>query len=604
MVSELRSENQLKNEIDEIKNENKKNKDEKNNNIMIHFKQSNSNTIQFISNFIINYYKDERYKYIFIIHIKRNFKVIGDRIKDRIHTIPDINPDINHLFIDNLNDTTNIKLNYLLNKSIKYIFYDNDILMDLDKEFNKVLKSFISNELNDEKINCSYENENNIIYEDNYVEEIQKYFDEEIDFKEKIIETAKELTNEDEDLNGDCNSLIDIIFKKNYINEDSIDIISCILSYIKDIFAKYLKHIFKTLENNNILKSLLEIKKKEKSEQNECKQLKDNCLNSITLKRETHEPKEENGEKRNNQKEKLRQELLELIKKRIKSKDESFEDESVINEIKEKLNKEIKNDEEYNNKKNILEEELIGEKNNNKILKDKINFLEEELIKGKNNNKILKDKINVLEKELIEEKNNYKEKVIILEKKLVEEKNINNFHKEKINVLEQELKEEKKNNKSYKEKINVLEQELIEGKNNKKNFEEKINILEKKLEEEMQKNKGVEIKQKLDLLEAIYKKDKEIEELKLKISRFPFELNEGEKLISVIFTTIDETIYHSIICKNTDKFSKVEDKFYEYFHEYSKSQNIFRVNGMEVNKYKSLGENKIVNSDIIILNNG
>ena len=120
----------------------------------------------------------------------------------------------------------------------------------------------------------------------------------------------------------------------------------------------------------------------------------------------------------------------------------------------------------------------------------------------------------------------------------------------------------------------------------------------------MQKNKDVEIKQKLDLLEAIYKKDKEIEELKLKISRFPFELNEGEKLISVIFTTIDETIYHSIICKNTDKFSKVEDKFYEYFHEYSKSQNIFRVNGMEVNKYKSLGENKIVNSDIIILNNG
>ena len=33
----------------------------------------------------------------------------------------------------------------------------------------------------------------------------------------------------------------------------------------------------------------------------------------------------------------------------------------------------------------------------------------------------------------------------------------------------------------------------------------------------MQKNKGVEMKQKLDLLEAIYKKDKEIEELKLKI---------------------------------------------------------------------------------------
>ena len=205
-----------------------------------------------------------------------------------------------------------------------------------------------------------------------------------------------------------------------------------------------------------------------------------------------------------------------------------------------------------------------------------------------------------------------------MEKILSENKIIqNNLEIEKTNLenLVNELEEKNKKNEIEIQKLNEeieelnllcekKEDELAEFNNDKKNFEEKINILEKKLEEEMQKNKDVEIKQKLDLLEAIYKKDKEIEELKLKISRFPFELNEGEKLISVIFTTIDETIYHSIICKNTDKFSKVEDKFYEYFHEYSKSQNIFRVNGMEVNKYKSLGENKIVNSDIIILNNG
>ena len=67
-------------------------------------------------------------------------------------------------------------------------------------------------------------------------------------------------------------------------------------------------------------------------------------------------------------------------------------------------------------------------------------------------------------------------------------------------------------------------------------------------------------KEKLSL-ESLIKKDKEIEELKIKLSRFPFELNEREKLMSVIFQSTDQNIHLSVICKNTDKFNKIEVKY-------------------------------------------
>ena len=74
MISEVKSEYQLKKIIDEIIYKNENNKNEKNYNIVIHFEQHNLEKIQYISNFIINYYRnDNNYKYIFIIHIKRNF---------------------------------------------------------------------------------------------------------------------------------------------------------------------------------------------------------------------------------------------------------------------------------------------------------------------------------------------------------------------------------------------------------------------------------------------------------------------------------------------------------------------------------------------------
>ena len=90
---------------------------------------------------------------------------------------------------------------------------------------------------------------------------MQKYMDDDTEFKENIINKAKALIGLNKEAEGNCQSLIDKIFMNNYIGKNSIDIISCLLDYIKDqIFSKYLRHILRVLEDNNILTTLLEIK--------------------------------------------------------------------------------------------------------------------------------------------------------------------------------------------------------------------------------------------------------------------------------------------------------------------------------------------------------
>lgn len=80
-------------------------------------------------------------------------------------------------------------------------------------------------------------------------------------------------------------------------------------------------------------------------------------------------------------------------------------------------------------------------------------------------------------------------------------------------------------------------------------------------------------------MQGILKKDKEIEILKQKLSRFPFELSEGEELYSLMFTSGDQKIHYSIICKNTSKFSCIESQLYDEYPDYSETNNLFIVCG-------------------------
>ena len=210
---------------------------------------------------------------------------------------------------------------------------------------------------------------------------------------------------------------------------------------------------------------------------------------------------------------------------------------------------------------------------------------------------------------------NTKEEIIKVEQDNNNEKNDNNkiFDTKEIDDLKMELKKEKDNSQMLVEKINKLENELNLEKMKNKEFEKQLINLKNKLDnkinlelnqKEKEKPINIEIKNESKelFLDSILEKDKEIKDLKLKLSRYPFELMEGEKIISIILTSVDQKFCHSIICKNKEKFNIIENKFYEAYPEYIETENFFTLNGKKVNKYKTLDDNNIKNNDIILLN--
>ena len=80
------------------------------------------------------------------------------------------------------------------------------------------------------------------------------------------------------------------------------------------------------------------------------------------------------------------------------------------------------------------------------------------------------------------------------------------------------------------------------------------------------------------------------------------ELLPGEKWMSVDILSVNQKVHTSVICKNTDLFINVELKVYEQYPKYKEVENYFTVNGIKINKYKSMDENKIKNNDKILLN--
>jgi len=130
-----------------------------------------------------------------------------------------------------------------------------------------------------------------------------------------------------------------------------------------------------------------------------------------------------------------------------------------------------------------------------------------------------------------------------------------------------------------------------------------INNLQNEKKEFLYKNKQLNIeynnineqlnKMNLESKEQLNKKEKIIKELELKISQFPFDFSPGEKIMSIIFISFDQNIISSFICKNTDSFKYLENKFYEKYSEYKDLDNIFILNGRKIKKDKSLDENII-----------
>ena len=181
--------------------------------------------------------------------------------------------------------------------------------------------------------------------------------------------------------------------------------------------------------------------------------------------------------------------------------------------------------------------------------------------------------------------------------------NNENLNKEIIKELESLLTNEKNKNLELILKINDLENSLKKTIDENNNLNQRIKKLEELLtakEKDINKlNDKLSNQNKLN--EIINKNKLLIEELKSKIGRYPFELLPGEKIISIIFNSTQQDINYSIICKNTDIFSNIEVKLYQEYPKYKENQKVFMVNGNMVNRDKNLEENKIKNSDVILL---
>ena len=147
-------------------------------------------------------------------------------------------------------------------------------------------------------------------------------------------------------------------------------------------------------------------------------------------------------------------------------------------------------------------------------------------------------------------------------------------------------------------------EEINKNENNEKKINELINknqlLIEKIKELESKSNfsnyKNIKEDNNNSYKEKVINLLDEINELKIKR---PIEILPGEKLISVIFQT--SNFLRSIICKDSDTFAKVENLLYQKYPEYKETEKYFIVNGQKVNRFKTLKENKIKDSDVILM---
>ena len=124
--------------------------------------------------------------------------------------------------------------------------------------------------------------------------------------------------------------------------------------------------------------------------------------------------------------------------------------------------------------------------------------------------------------------------------------------------------------------------------------EEKISELESKQQIILEENRYLNSENK-----KLKKKEDEFEQIK---NQLGFDLKEGEKIMTINFTSIDQKFHCSFICKNTDIFSTLEIKLYSKYEEYKDKDTYFMSNSIRINKNLSLEENNIKDNAIIILN--
>ena len=217
------------------------------------------------------------------------------------------------------------------------------------------------------------------------------------------------------------------------------------------------------------------------------------------------------------------------------------------------------------------------------------NFLTEEILKtDKEKTQTKGDKLP--KEESSKKENNDKTKIIDDKTKIVDDKTKIIVDNKNISLLIKENEEYKNEISNLKNYIKELERKL----------KEKENIInEEKIENEKLINKIKFFENNSNnysLSDRILELDKELNKFK------SYCLSPGQKLISIKFISTDQMINnYTIIAKNDDKFSKIEDILYEKYPNYKESDNYFILKGNKIKRNKTLEDNNINDNDIIML---
>ena len=186
-----------------------------------------------------------------------------------------------------------------------------------------------------------------------------------------------------------------------------------------------------------------------------------------------------------------------------------------------------------------------------------------------------------------------------------------------IERLKRELKEEKEKNKNLENIINELrtknKNDTQKLKNEIKSYVEKIEKMKNDIQKLSSENnnlkdkmKGQGVQNNTDEIVRLYKKieglNEKIDDLNAKLKRYPFILEEGEKIMSIIFTSVEQKLNYSMICKNTDTISQLKLKLYEEYPKLEGANYYFICNGTVLKKFEKLEKLKIKSGDIIVLN--
>ena len=168
------------------------------------------------------------------------------------------------------------------------------------------------------------------------------------------------------------------------------------------------------------------------------------------------------------------------------------------------------------------------------------------------------------------------------------------------NDLLQQLNNEKLKNKKLEEEIQRLQIKNINLKSENNNLKNENNNLKQSLANLNQLNQinQMNINEIYNFKQIIIQKDKEINELKIKLQKSKVYMND---IIVINFLSSDQKIRCGIPCLADDTIAEVEEKLYQQFNEFRNTNNILLFGGNIILRFKKVRENNIHNGDTILI---